>query len=192
MTDDRIDVLSRRGADTVSSFINLIIQTTNKAGVHFPIPTLERSCTAEELTRMNEMIRNNRERLGALEGEYMGTTKVRYIYNGPEWFMVDMTWSRGMSNSVNRISWGVTEDLEPRPGIYNILVDMGIFSIHSVLKYCEQSMQELADANDRRLCIPKFVKEDEETGCESGQCRCGNIVHSTQKFCAECGAKLNW
>ncbi len=29
-------------------------------------------------------------------------------------------------------------------------------------------------------------------GCRDGQCDCGNLIRSYQKFCDECGIKLDW
>lgn len=41
-------------------------------------------------------------------------------------------------------------------------------------------------------CQPKYLGENTAIGCRDGQCKCGNIVRSYQKFCDECGIKLDW
>lgn len=42
------------------------------------------------------------------------------------------------------------------------------------------------------ICEPKYLGENTAIGCRDGCCKCGNIVRSYQKFCDECGIKLDW
>lgn len=42
------------------------------------------------------------------------------------------------------------------------------------------------------VCEPEYLGENVPIGCRVGQCKCGNIVRSYQKFCDECGIKLDW
>lgn len=39
---------------------------------------------------------------------------------------------------------------------------------------------------------PEYMGENVAIGCRDGRCKCGNIVRSYQKFCDECGIKLDW
>lgn len=41
-------------------------------------------------------------------------------------------------------------------------------------------------------CVPKFVEINNAVGCRVGECDCRNIVRSYEKFCSDCGKKLNW
>lgn len=41
-------------------------------------------------------------------------------------------------------------------------------------------------------CEPKYLGENIAIGCRNGECKCGNIVKSYQKYCDECGIKLEW
>ena len=41
-------------------------------------------------------------------------------------------------------------------------------------------------------CEPEYLGENVSIGCREGKCRCGNIVRSYQKYCDECGKKLQW
>ena len=41
-------------------------------------------------------------------------------------------------------------------------------------------------------CEPEYLGENMTIGYRNGKCKCGNIVKSYQKYCDECGTKLNW
>ncbi|RZT02919.1 hypothetical protein [Cuneatibacter caecimuris] len=187
LDDGHIKVLSSRGPYTVSDFINLIIQTTDKSSRYLNhIPVLERQYTAEEYKRISDMLHRNREKFGALEGEYLGTTnEVSYIYNGPTWYTACMTWSKGSGNTVSRIPFRVTEEGKCPLGVYDILVDMGIFSIGSLLDYCRQSMQELSDEKHAPI---KPEKCNMATMCPE----CGTNWKRCYAYCPGCGRKIDW
>lgn len=39
---------------------------------------------------------------------------------------------------------------------------------------------------------PEYLGENIAIGCRTGKCKCGNIVHSYQNYCDDCGARLAW
>lgn len=43
-----------------------------------------------------------------------------------------------------------------------------------------------------KCCTPKYLGENTAIGCRSGECKCGNIVRSYQKYCDACGMRLCW
>lgn len=55
------------------------------------------------------------------------------------------------------------------------------------------AVDKLAQYEDREEgCEPKYLGENTAIGCRNGECKCGNIVKSYQKYCDECGIKLEW
>ncbi|MBD5524552.1 MAG: hypothetical protein HDR04_09050 [Lachnospiraceae bacterium] len=54
-----------------------------------------------------------------------------------------------------------------------------------------EQVYDLAKQNTK-YCVPKYLGENTAIGCRDGECKCGNIVRSYQKFCDECGTKLEW
>ncbi|MCM1273210.1 MAG: helicase associated domain-containing protein [Clostridium sp.] len=49
-----------------------------------------------------------------------------------------------------------------------------------------------AEVNELQKSQVKYLGENIAIDCRVGQCKCGNIVRSYQKFCDECGTKLDW
>lgn len=45
---------------------------------------------------------------------------------------------------------------------------------------------------DNGICEPEYMGENVVIGCRVGKCRCGNFIKSYQKFCDECGVRLDW
>lgn len=45
---------------------------------------------------------------------------------------------------------------------------------------------------DNGICEPEYMGENVVIGCRVGKCRCGNFIRSYQKFCDECGVRLDW
>lgn len=41
-------------------------------------------------------------------------------------------------------------------------------------------------------CEPKYLGENTAIGCRIGECQCGHHVRSYEKYCSECGLKMNW
>lgn len=56
----------------------------------------------------------------------------------------------------------------------------------------EEAEGALKEMEDSGVCEPEYLGENVSIGCRVGQCKCGNIVRSYQKFCDECGIKLDW
>lgn len=67
--------------------------------------------------------------------------------------------------------------------------------LHDRLKYYEDlEEQEVATSllEDEQKCQPEYLGENIAIGCKIGKCKCNNIVRSYQKFCDECGTRLDW
>lgn len=57
-----------------------------------------------------------------------------------------------------------------------------------------EQIKELLEQSKKSTeeCEPEYLGENIAIGCREGKCRCGNIVRSYQKFCFECGKRLEW
>lgn len=54
-----------------------------------------------------------------------------------------------------------------------------------------ERVYDLAKQNTK-YCVPKYLGENTAIGCRDGECKCGNLVRSYQKFCDDCGIRLEW
>lgn len=64
------------------------------------------------------------------------------------------------------------------------------FNIPTVPEYDVEAYS--IDGTCQAPCTPEYLGRNTAIGCRNGECKCGNIVRSYQKYCDECGAKLNW
>lgn len=58
-------------------------------------------------------------------------------------------------------------------------------------KGVNMTVENLERANES-MCVPEYLGENTAIGCRIGECTCGNIVRSYQKYCDECGIRLEW
>ncbi|MDE7425283.1 MAG: hypothetical protein K2N51_16610 [Lachnospiraceae bacterium] len=94
---------------------------------------------------------------------------------------------------------GTVEELKEDKAIADELSAIEAAKYYAVIsewkKYQEiGTIEECREARKmiRRHCEPKYLGENIGIGCREGMCECGNIVKSYQKFCDECGIKLDW
>ena len=147
LTDDHIKALDDSGFEAVSAFINLIMQTTRRTAggcsVSF-IPVLERRPTEQEREQIEKKLNKDRKSYGLLPDEYVSVKTVRYYYGGPAWYDAMQTWYKGEGNSLSCKIARVSVDGEALKSTYDTMYDMGIRSVHGLLKYCENAMQQLS------------------------------------------------
>ena len=68
-----------------------------------------------------------------------------------------------------------------------ILSDLRQYQKIGTVEECREAREKV-----KGYCKPKYLGQNAPISCRIGKCKCGNTVKSYQKFCDECGIKLDW
>lgn len=160
LTEKNIYHLEKKGFDTTSHFINLIIQTTNYEKYsmipYFEVDTIysekilgipyERIEYMEKYINIEESKKGKKSIFMDLgDDTYARITKICYLDTYHYWFKFTQTWYKGMSNTMSCYTYPIVFDEKDkfsgvssywlRQNIYNILLDMGIYTINQLLQF---------------------------------------------------------
>lgn len=137
LNEDRIKKLENLGFKHVSAFISLILNTSYSDSKECSINILsERITTKSEITDIEKIVNDNRKYYHAVTDEYCSVESAYSIPNySKNIYRLKQSWFKGMSNIPTSRYITVLEDGSIYPGDYNILMDLGIYSIPGFMNY---------------------------------------------------------